>query len=425
MTEKTVIRCCNCKDCIEEPDGCDMSDRITCPTCRETWTRMFWITPDFQFDPRFPVSEKERIEMRERVAKLTGCLMLCMMMLFVGCKSAEQGSETVVEAKEVPQFSLAWSEYPSWSAFGVAHEVGILNGEAGKQSELEKKWGVDVVLLEKDYDTCIQYASTGTADAACLTNIDILAPSLGRPMRFILPTSTSNGADAVISVETTDVTGLKGKEVYGLAQTVSEYLFERGLEIKGQNPADYSFKGMDPAVAAQSMVTNSPNVKNICVWNPFKMSTLEKRDDAKVVFDSTLITGEIIDGVGVGEDAMKREGGENFCRCICEAYYEVCKLLNNEATRDKTLVMLGAKFSDLEADKMAICTVETKFYDTPEAGEALLDNRSEGALLQDTMNRVVKFCVDKGVCTTEPVVTFGKPEPKSNLTFDSSYLKSK
>ena len=49
MSEKVVIRCCNCKDCIEEPDDCDMSDRITCPTCRETWTRMFWITPDFQF----------------------------------------------------------------------------------------------------------------------------------------------------------------------------------------------------------------------------------------------------------------------------------------------------------------------------------------------------------------------------------------
>ena len=27
----------------------------------------------------------------------------------------------------VPSFSLAWSEYPSWSTFGVAHEEGLVD----------------------------------------------------------------------------------------------------------------------------------------------------------------------------------------------------------------------------------------------------------------------------------------------------------
>ena len=27
-----------------------------------------------------------------------------------------------------PSFSLAWSEYPSWSAFGVAHEYKLIHG---------------------------------------------------------------------------------------------------------------------------------------------------------------------------------------------------------------------------------------------------------------------------------------------------------
>src|ERR1051325_586332 len=48
--------------------------------------------------------------------------------------------------KVVPTFSLAWSEYPSWSVFGVASELGLIDGRQGHQGELEKKWGVDIVL---------------------------------------------------------------------------------------------------------------------------------------------------------------------------------------------------------------------------------------------------------------------------------------
>ena len=42
-----------------------------------------------------------------------------------GCGGGENGTST----KELPTFSLAWSEYPSWSVFGVADVQGILNGK--------------------------------------------------------------------------------------------------------------------------------------------------------------------------------------------------------------------------------------------------------------------------------------------------------
>src|SRR4051812_33100189 len=47
-----------------------------------------------------------------------------------------------------PQFSLAWSEYPSWSVFGVAHMQKLIDGAAGKQGPLETKWNIDIVLKE-------------------------------------------------------------------------------------------------------------------------------------------------------------------------------------------------------------------------------------------------------------------------------------
>ena len=79
-----------------------------------------------------------------------------------------------------PTFSLAWSEYPSWSVFGVAHEFRLIDGGVGKMGEIEKKWNVDIKLEELDYDSCMAlYASLG-CDAVCLTNMDSLNPALSR-----------------------------------------------------------------------------------------------------------------------------------------------------------------------------------------------------------------------------------------------------
>jgi hypothetical protein len=50
---------------------------------------------------------------------------------------------------------LAWSEYPSWSVFGVADKEGLLDGKEGAQGSIEKKWNVDIVLNYAEYDPCL------------------------------------------------------------------------------------------------------------------------------------------------------------------------------------------------------------------------------------------------------------------------------
>ena len=91
-------------------------------------------------------------------------------------------------------FSLAWSEYPSWSVFGVADKAGLIDAAEGKLGSVEEKWGVDIVLKQTDYDTCLTLYGSSTIDAVCITNMDVLAPALGRDSVAILPTSTSDGA---------------------------------------------------------------------------------------------------------------------------------------------------------------------------------------------------------------------------------------
>jgi ABC-type nitrate/sulfonate/bicarbonate transport system substrate-binding protein len=317
-----------------------------------------------------------------------------------------------------PAFSLAWSEYPSWSVFGVASEAGLIDGAEGATGPIEDKWGVDIVLKQADYDPCLQFYATGVVDAVCITNMDTLNPSLARSSVAILPTSTSDGADACLAVGVENIKGLQGKTVYGLEKSVSQYCFVRCLELAGEKEADYKFSNKDPGVAATEMVSgkNDP----IMVWNPYVLSTLKQRPDAKVLFDSSQIPGEIIDMVVVAKDSLEKPGGKEFACAVIDAYYELNKLLDDPARGDETLVALGAKFSNLGLQDMRTVVKQTKFYKTPEAGLGVMDKTS----LEPVMKTVVDFCVAHQIVASAPKIGYGPraDHPDAQFLFDPSYM---
>jgi len=324
---------------------------------------------------------------------------------------------------KVPSFSLAWSEYPSWSAFGVASEVGIINGKEGAQGPVEKKWGVDIVLKEADYDACMVLYGTGQCDAVCITNMDVLNPSLSIKSVAVLPTSTSDGADACIVTEgISDVKQLKGKKVYGLAKSVSEYCFARNLELLGEKESEYKFTNLDPGAAALAMQQKQAGYEAIVVWNPFVLQTLKKRKDTKVLFDSTKIPGEIIDMVVISQKALDRPGGKEFACAVIDAFYAINKRIEDPKTRDETLVDLGKKFSNLDAESMKTVVQQTKFYKTPEAGLGLF----KGAALPPVMEKVVNFCVSHEIVKEKPSVGFGGKAAAGDvmLRIDPTYMEA-
>ena len=317
-------------------------------------------------------------------------------------------------------FTLAWSEYPSWSVFGVADTMGLIKSNEGEMGTLEEKWGVDVVLKQLDYDGCLGAYGSSTCDAVCITNMDILAPASARTSVAILPTSTSDGADACIATGIGTIEELKGVPSYGLEKSVSQYMFERALEVKGFNPDEFPFKQKDPGIAAQAMQTNDPDTKSIVVWNPFVIQTLRSRsDDAKVLFDSTLIPEEIVDMVVVGEDALMKPGGGAFAGCIVEAFYAVNNAIEDSATRDQSLIDLGKKFGDVGLEDMKTIVVQTKFYKTPDEGLGLFEKEEFKSTL---MPRVVDFCATHDIIETRPSISFDGSE--AQLKFDTSYMKA-
>jgi NitT/TauT family transport system substrate-binding protein len=321
-----------------------------------------------------------------------------------------------------PPFSLAWSEYPSWSVFGVAHVEKLIDGREGQLGPIEKKWNVDIVLKEAEYDPCLTMYGSGQCDAVCITTLDALNPALGRPSTVILPTSTSAGADALIVPKSiTTIQQLRGKKIYGLAKSVSEYCFNRNLELLGEKPEDYKFSNMDPGAAAVAMQQKQKEIQAIIVWNPFVLETLAKRKDAHVLFDSTTIPNEIIDSVVVAQTSLAKPGGKAFACAIIDTFYQLNQRLAAPATRDATLVALGEKFSHLDLAAMKKVVQQTRFYSTPQAALDLLG----GTELKTLTGRVVDFCVKQGIVPSAPKTGYGNPEaaPDVALRFDPSYIQ--
>jgi NitT/TauT family transport system substrate-binding protein len=333
----------------------------------------------------------------------------------LGCKPTASKS---TDAKPLGTFSLAWSEYPSWSVFGVAGELGLINKEAGKLGEYEKKWNVDIVLKQADYDPCISMYGTGTVDAVCITNMDILGPADSRASVAILPTSTSNGADACIGVGIHDLDGLKGVTTFGLEKSVSQYCFERCLEQKGLSKSEYPFSQMDPGAAATAVQTGDSKVKAIIVWNPYVMNTLRSKPDSKVLFDSSSIPEEIIDMVVVAKDSLDKPGGKNFAMAVLDVYYAINQRMADSKTADETLIAIGANFSKLGLDDMKTIVTQTRFYSTPDAALALFEGKK---FTEETMPAVASFCESHGIISAKPGIGFNDASQKIN--FDSSYLK--
>ncbi len=335
-------------------------------------------------------------------------------------KGGAASSAGASKAGDAPVFVLSWSEYPSWSVFGVAHDVGLIDKARGKLGPLEKKHGVDLELKLADYDTCIQQYGSGAADAVCVTNMDALNPALGRPGVAILPTSTSVGGDALVAVGITDVKQLKGKKVYGLAKTVSEFAFVRGLQKLGEDPKLYTLANMAPDAAATAMQTKQPGFEAIMVWNPFILQTLKTRPDAKVLFDSSLIPEEIIDMVVIARASLERPGGPAAAACIADTFYQFNAKLADTSQADALLVKLGENFSSLGLAEVKKVVEATRFYASPATGLALF----KGGAFPKTMGMVVAFCKDHEIIDKAPSLHYGAWSTRADLVFDPGFMEA-
>lgn len=366
--------------------------------------------------------------------------MIAMLGLIWGCNTSTKTPDAKTSDAKLPAFSLSPSEYPSWSTYIVAGQMGIINPKEGAPySDLEKKYGVDVVLKGGEYEACLTYYANGVVDAVCITNGDVLNPALSRPSTAIMPTSSSIGADAILAEGDKKFADLKGVKVYALSKSVSEYLHRRAVEINKVDPKDYPFAHLDPGPAASAMQTGASEVKAICVWNPFQLNVLRANKKVKVVTSSEIIPYEIVDMVVVANESLKKPQGEEFATALCEIQYLVCKAMEDPAISDKVYAALGEAFFKLNREDTKLCCKQTRFFMNPQdackffEGGLMTDQKVPFPdLMKDTViptcqNIAILESVEStvnGVKVQKKVApTIGFGDNTKQLNFDTKYMK--
>src|ERR1700754_78532 len=220
-------------------------------------------------------------------------------------------------------FKVAWSIYVGWMPWGYAADTGIVKKWADK-------YGITIEVKQfNDYVESINQYTAGAYDAVTITNMDTLSiPAAGGvDTTAMIMGDFSNGNDAVILKGKSDLKGLKGQKVNLVEFSVSHYLLARALE--SVKLAEKDTKVVNTSDADMVAAYKTPEVSAVVTWNPIVAEILAS-PDAKKVFDSSQIPGEIMDLMVVNTSVLK--DNPNFAKALAGIWYEtISKMAGSDA----------------------------------------------------------------------------------------------
>lgn len=319
------------------------------------------------------------------------------------------------------EFSVCWSIYVGWMPWGWIEESGIMDQWA-------ERYGIDVEIVQiNDYiESIIQYAG-GAFDGCTMTNMDGLSIPAGSGVdtTALIVGDFSNGNDGIVLKNETVLPAILGQEVNLVELSVSHYLLARALDTIGATERDLTVVNTSDAdmVAAYQV----PDVTAVVTWNPL-LSEILASPDATLVFDSSMIPGEIIDIMMVNTEVLA--DNPDFGRALVGAWYEAMGIMASDtpegiAARE---AMAAASGTDLAGFEAQLATTEM-FYEPAEAVAF-----TNGAELPTTMDYVRNFLFDHGILgDSAPNVDFvgisfpdgailGDPE-NVRLRFDPTFMQ--
>ncbi|MEM0945851.1 MAG: putative urea ABC transporter substrate-binding protein [Pseudomonadota bacterium] len=285
-------------------------------------------------------------------------------------------------AQERTEFRVAWSIYVGWMPWGYLENSGIMDKWA-------EKYGIDVEIVQiNDYVESINQYTAGAFDGVSATNMDTLSIPAGGGVdtTALIVGDFSNGNDAVIVKGDGDLAGLAGKPVNLVELSVSHYLLARALDSVDLRESDLA-SVINTSDADMIAAFATDDVEAVVTWNPL-VSTILEDPNAKKLFDSSDIPGEIIDLMVVNTDVL--ETYPDFGKALVGAWYEVMGLM---AAGDETVLtaMAEASGTDLAGYKAQLASTEM-FYDPADAVAF-----TQSAELPATMVSVAEFLFDKGI----------------------------
>ena len=286
-------------------------------------------------------------------------------------------------AEEKTDFKLAWSIYVGWMPWGYLEDSGIMDKWA-------EKYGITVDIVQiNDYVESINQYTAGAFDGVSATNMDTLSiPSGGGvDTTALIIGDYSNGNDAVILKGEGGLADLKGKPVNLVELSVSHYLLARGLETVGLEEADLDGV-INTSDADMIAAYATSDVEAVVTWNPLVSEITGSNPDANVLFDSSMIPGEILDLMVVNTETLADNPA--FGKAVAGAWYEVMGLMA-AGDEEALTAMAEASGTDLAGYKAQMAATELFFDPADAVAQAASPD------LPTTMTSVAEFLFDKGI----------------------------
>lgn len=284
------------------------------------------------------------------------------------------------EAAAKKDFKVAWSIYVGWMPWGYAADSGIVKKWADK-------YGLNIEVKQfNDYVESINQYTAGAFDAVTVTNMDALSiPAAGGvDTTAVVVGDFSNGNDAVILKGKDKLADIKGQKVNLVEFSVSHYLLARALE--SVKLAEKDLKVVNTSDADLAAAFKTPEVTAVVTWKPI-VSTILESPDAKKVFDSSQIPGEIID-LMVANTAVLKDNPD-FGKALVGIWYDTMVALGKEPAAKEA--MAKASGTDVKGFDEQLAT--TKLFTTP--ADAVAFTSSED--LKKTTASVSAFLFDKAL----------------------------
>ncbi len=318
---------------------------------------------------------------------------------------------TPAAAQEKTDFKLAWSIYVGWMPWGYLEDSGIMKKWADK-------YGITVDIVQiNDYVESINQYTAGGFDGVSATNMDTLSIPAGGGVdtTALIIGDYSNGNDAVILKGEGSIADLEGKPVNLVELSVSHYLLARGLDSAGLSERDLD-SVINTSDADMIAAYATSDVDALVTWNPLVSEIVDSNPDANIVFDSSMIPGEILDMMVVNTETL--EANPDFGKAVAGAWYEVMGLM---AAGDEAALteMAEASGTDLDGYKAQLAATEM-FFD-PAAAVA----QAASPDLPGTMTEIAEFLFDKGILGEgAPSPDFvGIAYPDGSITGDENFVK--
>lgn len=318
------------------------------------------------------------------------------------------------------KYRIAWSHYTGWEPWAYTADSGILKKWADK-------YGIEIELvLINDYIESINLYTAGKFDGCVMTNMDALTiPAVGGvDSSAIIVGDFSNGNDGIVLRNGTTVKDIKGRKVMLVELSVSHYLLARALEQNGLSERELTTVNTSDADIAGLFLSSTDKKAAVVTWNPLLMQVRNAKG-ATLVFDSSMIPGEIIDLLVVHTSAP-----EKLKKALTGAWYETMDVMNGHSKAGKEAIQFMAKTAGgTEPEFRAQLRTTRMFYQPAEAAEF-----TKGPELKKTMEYVRSFCFDHGLlgqgANSKDVVGIAFPDgsvigdsKNVKLRFDAAFME--